>query len=129
MIDHRLQLGGLAALRDQDRNIALGGHAEVAVNRFGEVQEGGRRPRRSERRRDLARDMARLAKPADDQLALAAEDQLDCPLELLAQAIGQRVERARLIVQDMSRPNSRTAGVLSPFAVMARALAEPLGAL
>ena len=101
MIDHRLQLGGLAALRDQDRDIALGGHAEVAVDRFGEVQEGRGRPRRSEGRGDLARDMARFAEPADDQLALAVEDQADRPLELLAQAVGQCVERARLVVKDV----------------------------
>ena len=40
MIDDRIQLCGLAALRDQDCNIALGGHTEVAVNCFGEMQEG-----------------------------------------------------------------------------------------
>ena len=102
MIDDRLELGGLAALRDQDRDVALGGHSEVAVDRFGEVQEGRGRAGRSEGRGDLARDVARFAEPADDQLALAIEDQADGSLERVAEAVGQRVERARLVVKDLA---------------------------
>ena len=55
MIDHRLELGGLAALRNQDRDVALGRHAEVAVDRLRQVQEGRGRAGRGERRGDLAR--------------------------------------------------------------------------
>ena len=102
MVDHRLQLGGLAALRDEHRDVALGGHAEVAVDRFREMEEGRGRAGRSEGRGDLAPDVARFAEAADDQLALAVEDQRDRVLELLAEAVGERVERPRLVVEHLA---------------------------
>ena len=80
----------------------LRGHAEVAVDRFGQVEEDRGRAGRGEGRGDLAPDMARLAQPADDQLAAAVEDQRDRALELCAQAVGQRIERARLVVQHLA---------------------------
>ena len=55
MVDDRLELGRLAALRDEDRDVALGRHAEIAVDRFGEMEEHRRRAGRGEGRRDLAR--------------------------------------------------------------------------
>ena len=61
MIDHRLELGGLAALRNQDRDVAFRGHSEVAVDRFRKMKESRGRAGRCEGRGDLARDMARLA--------------------------------------------------------------------
>ena len=48
----------------------------------------------------LRADMAGLAEAADDQLAPALEDQRDRFLERLAEAVGERVERARLVVED-----------------------------
>ena len=44
--------------------------------------------------------MARFAEAADDQLALAVADQLDRFLERRAEAVGERVERARFVVKD-----------------------------
>ena len=74
MIDHRLELGGLAALRDQDRDVAVRGHPKVAVDRLGQVQECCGCPRRREGRRDLAPHMTRLAEAAHDQLAFARDN-------------------------------------------------------
>ena len=102
MVDHRLELGGLAALRDEDRDVALRRHSKIAVDRLGEVEEGRGRAGRGEGRRDLAADMARLAEAADDQLALAVEDQADRSLERVAEAVGERIERSRLVVQDLA---------------------------
>ena len=98
----RLQLGGLAALRDENRDVAGTHHAKVAVDRFGEVEEGRRRPRRGEGRCDLPGDVARLAEPADDQLAVAAEDQLHRFFERTVEAVRQGVERARLVMEDFA---------------------------
>ena len=102
MVDHRLELGGLAALRDQDRGVALGRHSEIAVDRLGQVKEGRGRAGRGEGRGDLAPDMTRFAKSADDQLAVAAEDQPHGLFERPVEAVGERVERARLVVQDLA---------------------------
>src|SRR6185437_629545 len=100
MVDDRLEFGRFAALRNQDRDVAARRHAKVAVDRLGEVQEGGRRAGRGESRGDLTPDMPRLAEPADDHLPLAVKDQVDCVLERLAQTIGERIECAGFVVQD-----------------------------
>ncbi len=100
MVDYRLQLGRLPALRDQDRDVAARRHAEIAMDRFREMKEDRGRARRGEGRGDLAPDMAGLAKAADDQLALAFADQLDRLLERFAEPVGERVERPCLVVQD-----------------------------
>src|SRR5262249_59886160 len=99
MMDHRLELGCLPALRDEDRDIPLRRHAEVAVNRFREMQEGRRGPSRGESCGNLAPDMPRLAEPADDQLAGTIENECNRLFERTVEAVGQRVERARLVVQ------------------------------
>ena len=80
------------------------------MDRLSEVEEDRGRAGRSEGRGDLAADMARLAEPADDQLALAVEDQLDRLFERVAEAVGQRIERARLVVKDLAPElqNART---------------------
>ena len=100
MVDHRLQLSGFATLRDEDRDIALSGHAEVTVDRFSKVQEYRGGSGRGESRCDLARHMARFAQAADDQLAPAATDQVDRLLERRAKLVGKRVERACFVVKD-----------------------------
>jgi hypothetical protein len=100
MVDHRLELGGLAALRNEDRDVALRRHPEIAVNRLGQVQECRRCAGRGERGRNLAPDMARLAEPADDQLPGAFENQRYGLLERGAEAVGERIERTRFVVQD-----------------------------
>src|SRR4051812_47273536 len=86
VIDHRLELGGLATLRYQNRDVAFRGHAEIAVDRFRQVQERCGRAGRGEGRRNLAADMARLAETADNQLAWTVQDQADRLLERRAEA-------------------------------------------
>ena len=61
VIDDGLELSRLAALRDQQGNVPGRRHSEVAVDRFRQVQEDRRRPRRGEGRCDLAPHMSRLA--------------------------------------------------------------------
>jgi hypothetical protein len=46
--------------------------------------------------------MPRFAQPTDDQLAVHGEDHGDRALERVAEAVGQRVERPRLVVQDFA---------------------------
>jgi len=72
------------------------------MDRFGEMKEGRRGAGRGEGRRDLAPDVPRLAEPADDQLALAGDDQPDRLLERSAEAVGERVECARFVVEDFA---------------------------
>ena len=57
MLDDELELGRFAALRNEDRNVAFGRHAKVAVDRLRQVKEGRGRAGRCEGRRDLSRDM------------------------------------------------------------------------
>ena len=72
------------------------------MDRFGKVQKGRGGPGRCEGRGDLARHMAGLAETADDQLSSTLEDKLHGLLELGTQAIRERVERACLVVEDLS---------------------------
>ena len=113
MIDDGFELGCLAALRDEQRCIPSRSHPEVAVDRFRKMKEGRRRAGRSEGRGDLAGDMARFAEAADDELALAVEDQANGALELAAQAVGQGIKGARLVMENLS------------LSAMARPLAHP----
>ena len=61
-----------------------------------------------------------LPEPADDQLAVAVDDQVDRPLERVAEAVRQRVERARLVVQDLP-PELEACSVLRPSRIGALA--------
>jgi hypothetical protein len=58
MVDDGLQLSSLPALRDENCNVAFRGHSEIAVHRFGEMEEGRGRPGRCEGRGDLSGDMS-----------------------------------------------------------------------
>ena len=102
MLDDRLELTGLAALRNENCDVALRRHSEIAVDGLGEMEEGGRRTGRCERRGNLAPDVARLAKAADDQLSRAVPNEIDGMLEFLTQTIGQRVKRPCLVVEDVA---------------------------
>jgi hypothetical protein len=77
------------------------------VDRFSEVKEGRRCPRRGEGRSDLAPDVPRLAEAADDQLAAAIADQPYRALERFAEAVGQSIERACLVVEDLASERDR----------------------
>src|SRR5258705_14020862 len=98
MVDHRLELRRLAALRDHDRDVAPGRHAEVAVDRLGQMEEGRGGPGRSESRGDLAPDVARLAEPADKDLTFARKDQPDRILKRRAESVGKGVQGTRLVI-------------------------------
>ena len=82
--DRRLHLGGLAAVGDEDDDIARHELAAGAVHGLGAVQEIGRRARGGEQRGRIARQMRGLADAGDVQ-ALARrfgrEDQLRRALE------------------------------------------------
>ena len=75
MIDHRLELGGLARLRNEQGYVAAISNSKVAVDCFGQMEESRGGASRREGGGDLAADMPRLAEPRDDQLALGVEDQ------------------------------------------------------
>ena len=96
-------------------------HSEIAVDCFSKVEEGRGRSSRRECRRDLAPDMARLAKTADDQFALAIEDQPHRVLERPVEAVGERVQRPRFVVQDFT---PELEDVLTPCAGPSRSAAR-----
>ena len=70
IIDEVLHLRLLAGPRQRDDDVVRRDHAEIAMAGLGGVHEEGRRAGGGERRRDLARDMAGLAEPGDDDAAL-----------------------------------------------------------
>ena len=73
----RQQFGRAAVLRDQHRGIARLVDSEVAVHRFGRVQEDRRRSRAAQRGDDLARDVPRLANARDHDLAGVVQNEID----------------------------------------------------
>jgi hypothetical protein len=77
IIDQVFQLGGFARPRQRDDHVVGENHAEVAVARFGGMDEEGRRASGGEGRGDLVRDMARLAHARDDDAAFGAANGLN----------------------------------------------------
>src|SRR4051812_42148818 len=72
------------------------------MDRFREMEESRRGAGRGEGRGDLAADVARFTKAADDELALAAEDQAHRLLERSIETVRERIERPRLVVEDFA---------------------------
>ena len=70
------QLVGLAGVRQQQHDVVGGDHAQVAVARFGGVDEECRRAGRRQCRGELARDVAGLADAGHDDATAAFEDRL-----------------------------------------------------
>ena len=74
IVERRQQLhhlGGLAALREHQHDVAGVDAAQVAVKGFGRMEEVGARAGRGERGGDLLADQAGLAHAGDDHAALA----------------------------------------------------------
>jgi hypothetical protein len=73
--------------------------------------------------------MPRLAEPANDQLAATFEDQADRLFELRAEAVGQRIERAGLVVQHFAAEIGHIRHPRSPSegAATRASLTSPLG--
>ena len=107
----RRDLVALAGVRDREDDIARRHHAEVAVARLARMDEHGRRSGRGERRRDLAADVAALAHSHHDDTAPAAKDGAERSDEVVALALLQRIERARLDVERRAREVERATGV------------------
>ena len=99
----RSSLVGLAAVRQRNDHVVGLDHAEIAVNRFGRVEEEGRRAGAGERGGDLPADDARLAHAGDDDAAAAVEQQPDGALEAVVEPIDEREDRGRLGLQDLAR--------------------------
>src|SRR5690606_8363878 len=83
------ELFGLAAVRQGNDDIVLTHQAQVAVQRFGRVQEERRRAGARQCRGDLAADDARLAHAGDDDASAAGEQQFDGAVEAFVQTFGQ----------------------------------------
>ncbi len=67
----------------------MGDHAQVAMHRLGGMDEVGGGAGAGHGRRDLARDVARLADAGNDDPAGAGQDQRDRALEGAVDALGQ----------------------------------------
>src|ERR1700759_4389248 len=100
MVDDRFELRRLAALRNQDCNVAFSCHSKIAVDRLGKVKENGGRTGRCKCRSNLARNMAGFAEPADDELAWASNDQVNRLFKGVPQIMGKRIERPGLVVKN-----------------------------
>ena len=75
--DEVLHLRLLAGPGQRDDHVVDGDHAEIAVARFGGVDEEGGGSGRGEGGGDLARHMPGLAEPGDDHATLRLADQVD----------------------------------------------------
>ena len=87
------QFVGFPAVGQRDDDVIALDDAQVAVNRFGRVQEERRRAGAAERRRDLVADDAGLAHPRHDDPAGALPEQLDGAIESLVETIDERQNR------------------------------------
>ena len=96
-------LVGFTAVRQRDDDIGALNDAEVAMNRFGGMQEEGRRPRARERRRDLPADDAGFAHAGENHAAAAIAQQLHRPIEFAVEPIDERQDRRRLRFQYFAR--------------------------
>lgn len=90
---------GLAGVRKHQQRIGARDRAEIAMARFGGMDEMRRRARRGQSRGDLARDVAGLAHPAHDHPAFDTQDGIDCPDEIAVQRLAQRAQRADRIIE------------------------------
>ena len=84
-------------------HVVAGDHAEVAVARFGRVNEERRRPGARERGSDLAPDVPRLADAADHDSAAAREDHPQRVEEAFVEARGEGGDGLRLDLQYLAR--------------------------
>ncbi len=94
------QLDGLARIGQHQQRIVAGDHAEIAMARFGRMDEMGRRSGRGERGRDLARDMTGFAHAADDDAPADQKDGVDRLGEFSVEAGAQGVERVAGMEED-----------------------------
>ena len=92
-------LVGLAAARERHDDVVGLDDAKVAVNRFGRMEEEGRRAGARQRGGDLAADDARLAHAGDDHAAAALEEEAHRLLEAVIEAIDEREDRGRFCLR------------------------------
>jgi hypothetical protein len=101
------ELVGLAGVRQHHHDVAGGDHAEVAVLRFGRMDEERRRAGRRQRGGELGRDVAGLADARHHHAAPALQDQRDRVDEGLPEAPGQRDDRVGLDREHVARERER----------------------
>ena len=93
----------LAAVRNREQHIVRLDDAEIAVRRFGGMEEECRRARARQRRRDLAADDAGLAHARDDDAPLAFVEHPHGAVEALVEAIDERQDGRGLGLQHLAR--------------------------
>ena len=93
----------LAAVRDGEQHVARLNDAEIAVGRFGRVEEERRRAGAGQRRGHLAADDAGFAHARDDDPPLAFVEDPHRPVECLVEPVDERGDRRRLGLQHAPR--------------------------
>ena len=94
---------GFAALREHQHHVVAMDAAQIAVNRFGRVQEMAPRAGRSERGRQLLPDQSGLADAGDDHAAAAKVERIDRVAKLHVQPVGDSRQGLRLELDDFAR--------------------------
>src|SRR5207237_6215254 len=107
MRKQQYQLVGFARVRQHDDDVVGRDHPQIAVPGFGGMHEERRRPRRSERCRELARDMPRFSDARYDDASATIENQLHRVDEWLGKPLLERGDRARLGVEHFARQRER----------------------
>ena len=93
----------LAAIGHGQHRVAPLQHAQIAVMRFGGVKKKRWRARARKRRGNFPPDQPRLAHPAYDNAALAANEKLDGPFKACVEALQDFLNRLRLDFQHAAR--------------------------
>lgn len=96
------ELFGLAAIRQGDHHVVFRDSPQIAVDGFSRVDPVAGRAGRGERRRELLADEAGLAHPRHDDAALAAGEQGDRLLKVLADPRDEPADRLRLNPQHLA---------------------------
>ena len=94
----------LSRIREGDEDVIARDHAEIAMARFCRMHEIGRRAGAGECRSDLARDVPGLADAADDDAAMAVQDESECREEGAVDAVDQGGDGIRLMRRTFDLP-------------------------
>ena len=93
---------GLAGVRQRQYHVGGRDHAEVAVRGLARMHEERRRAGGGERGGDLVADVTGFAHAGDDHAPGAGEDDLAGARELRVHALGERGQRVRLDLDDVT---------------------------
>ena len=104
LLEKRQHFMRLAALRDEDGDIASPDDPQITVHAVGGVQECRRSAGRGQRRGDLPAHQTRLPHAGDNDSSRRASDQVDCVREAVVEPALECMQRLSLRLDHRASP-------------------------